>query len=192
MTGSAARPGLPERLVDAGLEILDENGVEDLTLRRVASRAGVSHAAPAHHFGSLAGLQDAIAIRGFKRLRDTLLGIEAALPAGLTPFQRLARVNRGYLDFASAQPGLFQLMFSRARHVDPELQTVAAESWAILERATEAYAQPGQEDAIRTAIWAMTHGYAVLGLDRQRPNAPQQSAPFEALLRLLLRPGDGA
>ena len=191
MTDARNGTDLPDRLVAAGLEILDERGIEELTLRRVASRAGVSHAAPAHHFGSLAGLQDAIATCGFERLHDGLRNIEATLSQDMTAFERLSRVNRGYLDFAAAQPGLFQLMFARARHLDPRLQRAAADSWAVLERATEGCVPEGKHETMRTAIWAMTHGYAVLGLNRPRPNAPQQAAPFDALLRLLIG-SDGA
>ncbi|WP_022706493.1 TetR/AcrR family transcriptional regulator [Paracoccus zeaxanthinifaciens] len=190
MTGELCRVSLRDRLVAAGLEILDEHGIEELTLRRVAARAGVSHAAPAHHFGSLAGLQDAIAIRGFVRLRDNLLLIEESLPGDIPPYERLSRINQGYLDFSTAQSGLFRMMFSRARHVDPALQQAASETWAVLERATAAFIPPDAQETVRTAIWAMTHGYAVLGLNEPRPNAPQTAAPFDDLLRLLLRPED--
>ncbi|MBU2958207.1 TetR/AcrR family transcriptional regulator [Paracoccus sp. 1_MG-2023] len=188
MTGAASRSSLRDRLIEAGLEILDETGIEELTLRRVAARAGVSHAAPAHHFGSLSGLQNAIAICGFERLRDKLGLIEDALPDDIAPYDRLARINNGYLEFSATQPGLFQLMFSHARHLDPKLQRAASDTWAVLERATQSCVAPDRQETVRTAIWAMTHGYAVLGLNRQRPNAPQTAAPFDELLRLLLRP----
>src|SRR5215472_16808361 len=62
-------PGdLRQALLDAALATLDEVGADRLSLREVARRAGVSHAAPAHHFSDKAGLLTAIATEGFGRL----------------------------------------------------------------------------------------------------------------------------
>lgn len=63
---------LKAALVQAGLDILNQQGLADLTLRACALRAGVSHTAPKNHFGNLAGLMSAIAARGYQRLTETM------------------------------------------------------------------------------------------------------------------------
>ena len=63
---------LKEALVLAGMQILEEEGLAALTLRRCAALAGVSHAAPAHHFDGLKGLRTAIAIRGYAILEQMM------------------------------------------------------------------------------------------------------------------------
>ncbi|NBO21074.1 MAG: TetR/AcrR family transcriptional regulator, partial [Rhodobacteraceae bacterium] len=59
---------LATALIAAAHQELSEQGAAGFSLRRVARRAGVSHAAPAHHFGDAAGLLAALAAQGFRRL----------------------------------------------------------------------------------------------------------------------------
>jgi AcrR family transcriptional regulator len=54
-------------LIKAGEAVLAETGVTGFSLRAVAKRVGVSHSAPAHHFGDAKGLLDALATEGFRR-----------------------------------------------------------------------------------------------------------------------------
>ena len=79
---SASNPARPPKylrvaLVDAGLALLAIEGLAGLTLRACAARAGVSHAAPAHHFAGLPGLLTAIAARGFGIFTDTIFAFDA-------------------------------------------------------------------------------------------------------------------
>src|SRR6187549_1461323 len=67
---------LRRELVDAALEELAEHGPQDLSLRALARRAGVSHAAPTHHFGDKAGLLTAIAVEGYELLAESLAGAD--------------------------------------------------------------------------------------------------------------------
>ena len=76
----AARPPLRDALVDSACALLEEGGREALTLRRCAARAGVSHAAPAHHIDGIDGLLTAVAARGFEHFADALEGAAAAAP----------------------------------------------------------------------------------------------------------------
>src|SRR4029453_17310460 len=63
---------LPRALLEAAVEAAAEVGAAAVSLRDLARRAGVSHAAPAHHFGDKAGLLTAVATEGFELLADEL------------------------------------------------------------------------------------------------------------------------
>lgn len=89
---------------------LSETGIEKFSLRAVAKRAGVSHGAPAHHFGDARGLLTALAADGYKRLLAVQTAREVA--AGSDPRDVLIASGLGYLDFAQANPELFRLMFN--------------------------------------------------------------------------------
>src|SRR5262252_4862678 len=97
---------LRQALLDAAVATLDEVGADRLSLREVARRAGVSHAAPAHHFSDKAGLLTAIAAEGFGMLVGYLA---AAQPddAG-EPVGQLAALGRAYARFAEDNPGRFE------------------------------------------------------------------------------------
>ena len=106
------RPGpLDLRLLDVAEELLDAQGLEGLSLRRIARRAGVSHGAPLRHYPSLAELLSALAARGFRMLSEAVEKSGAQLPPGAGPLARLAAAGRGYIELAVAKPGLFALMF---------------------------------------------------------------------------------
>ena len=69
---------------------LAEHGAGGVSLRAVARRAGVSHAAPKHHFGDRAGLLTAVAVDGFERLTEALLRADTATPTRSTGSPRWA------------------------------------------------------------------------------------------------------
>lgn len=161
--------GLRERLVRVTLAMLAEQGLGELSLRRIARRAGVSHGAPARHFRSLADLLAEVASRGFALLSGALRDCDARLPAETTPRRRLAAAARAYVDCAVANPALFALMF-RPESLDLENASFARESQAafeaLLERVRSAQ-QAGwhaQLDTRRLAgsMWAAVHGLATL------------------------------
>lgn len=156
---------------------LAEKGLEGFALRGVAKRAGVSHAAPAHHFGDSEGLLSALAAEGFRRFLAAQLAREA--DAASPGRDRLIASGLGYVDFAVAHPALFRLMFSSARpnFATPELRAAArAASRHLLDHAVAlrggaADAPPASMDALDgdpslladvTALWAMAHGLADL------------------------------
>ena len=96
-------------LIEAGIALLAREGASGLTLRKCAALVGVSHAAPAHHFAGLPGLLDAIAAKGFAMFSDAMEGEAQRGPD--EPRARLEAICLGYLEFARAQPALFDLMF---------------------------------------------------------------------------------
>ncbi|WP_327673233.1 TetR/AcrR family transcriptional regulator [Kitasatospora sp. NBC_00458] len=120
MTDQDPSTGLRARLVAAGVQLVTHEGVHALTLREIARQAGVSHGAPRRYFSTHVELLAAIARRGFENLAASLdlAGPDPAAAAGPAPAAdpaaarvRLDRLARGYLDFAAAQPGMFELMF---------------------------------------------------------------------------------
>ncbi|MEW9515213.1 TetR/AcrR family transcriptional regulator [Streptomyces tubercidicus] len=101
--------GLRARLVQAGIDLLTEEGVQALSLREIARRVGVSHGAPRRHFPTHLSLLSAIARQGFSDLADRVAAEIDDHPTD--PRAQLMALGRGYLDFALAHRGMFELMF---------------------------------------------------------------------------------
>ena len=100
---------LARALLKSADEIIEAEGLEAFTIRSCARRAGVSHAAPAHHFGDRAGLLSAYAASVF---RDLTLSIKThVVEAGDDPYEKLRGVGLAYIRFAIARPGAFRLVF---------------------------------------------------------------------------------
>src|SRR3954465_15882324 len=99
--------GLRTRLIDVGADLVAQEGVQALTLREIARRAGVSHGAPRRYFPTHLELLSAIARDGFTELGAR---IPAAVADG-PPRARLAALARVYLDFAVTRRGRYELMF---------------------------------------------------------------------------------
>ncbi len=157
---------LREGLINAGLALLARDGTAGLTLRKCAALAGVSHAAPAHHFEGLPGLLDAIAARGFDMFADVMEAHAARAPD--EPRARLEAICLGYFDFARANPALYDLMFrqvwSLAGRAD-ELAKSGARAYAVLADTCAPFVPEGQEPGIvETQVWSLIHGYATLVL----------------------------
>ena len=181
-------PSLRDHLISAGMALLEEGGMPALTLRRAAARAGVSHAAPAHHFDGLPGLLTAIAARAFHLFAEALhQGREAAGP---DPFQRMLGMTQGYLTFAQDHEGLFHVMFlsPEVNRADPELQPDAARAYGILRDCCQPFAPPDstEDTTLETAVWSLVHGYATLGFGRVNRRRQAEPAPFAAVLGELL------
>lgn len=163
---------LRQALVDVAEAILAERGVEGFTLREAARRAGVSPAAPAHHFGSAAGLLTEVALLGFEELTRHLR--EGAARGGSDPAARLREQGVGYVTFALAYPARFQLMFRKDRLLweDERLQAAGRAAFAELEGAVrDCLALPADRPLDRKALapvlgaWSLVHGFAHLALD---------------------------
>lgn len=113
MTDSPPDTGLRARLIQAGVDLVTEEGVHALTLREIARRAGVSHGAPRRYFPTHLELLSAIARRGFTELAVRgAQAIEASGPGGTAePREQIAVLGRVYLDFALTNRGMHELMF---------------------------------------------------------------------------------
>lgn len=157
---------LRAELVSAGIAMLEEVGLGGLTLRGIAARAGVSHAAPQRHFGNLRGLLTAIAAEGFRR---HAAATRAVLREGAAREVRRLAALEGYAAFARAHPELFRLMFSdlHCDLADPELREAGAESYGVLADIARGLDPEGGPDAQRKAevfLWSLAHGYATLAI----------------------------
>ena len=174
-TTSMKRPtyhhgNLRAALIEAGIGVLDDKGLEAVSLRACASRAGVSHAAPRHHFGNIEGLLTALAAVAFRRFHDTIAAEQAA--ADGEPAERLRAAARGYVRFATAHPGLFRLMFSahRLNWRDDDLRSAAEAAYEQLGDTVRPLQREGTEaesDALRLLVWSTVHGYTHLLLEGQ-------------------------
>ncbi|MCE9622578.1 MAG: TetR/AcrR family transcriptional regulator [Actinomycetia bacterium] len=107
---------LPNALRCAAAEVIAEKGVGNFSLREVARRAGVSHAAPGHHFGDVRGLLTSLAIEGFEAL---YAAITAAAAKHNDPAEKLIAMGTAYVTLATKRPAHAQVMF-RLDIVDPE------------------------------------------------------------------------
>src|SRR5690242_15257758 len=122
---------LRDALLEAAERVLERDGLAGLTLRAVAREAGVSHAAPTHHFGDLTGLLSELAAIGFRRFHAAM---SAARTAGADPIARRMAPAKAYVGYAQAHPGMYSLMF-RAERLDysrPALHEAADASFAGL------------------------------------------------------------
>jgi AcrR family transcriptional regulator len=143
---------LRRTLLDEAADVVAELGPSALSLRDLARRAGVSHAAPAHHFGDKAGVLTALAAEGHRLLASAL---EQAGQAG----GGLLGAGLAYVDFAVAHPGHFAVMFGRGLVHDDDAELVAAQA-----RSSTALQQAAPEPVAARAAWSVVHGFADLWL----------------------------
>ncbi|MEX0346119.1 MAG: TetR/AcrR family transcriptional regulator [Rhizobiaceae bacterium] len=158
---------LRRALLKAADAELTDKGVEGFSLRGVAKRADVSHAAPAHHFGNTEGLLTALAAEGFRRFIAKQEEREA--DAQNDPVSRHVASGLGYVDFALSNPALFNLMFTSERtdRDEDELCNAAAAAFDKLVSQTKDIVgrDPREDISAMTdvvAAWAMVHGLASL------------------------------
>jgi AcrR family transcriptional regulator len=161
-------------LLDAALEVLEEDGATALSLRAVARRAGVSSAAPYRHYADREALVSAVAAVGYRELAERL---GAAHPAPSTPAQ-LADVAVAYVRFALDRPALFRIMFGEPCDRDNDERVAATAAVALYLREIVARCFPDSDpEALAPAIWALVHGLAFLHLDGKLE--PTDPAAFE-------------
>jgi AcrR family transcriptional regulator len=176
---------LRSALVAAAEVELVERGIEAFSLRSVAKRAGVSHAAPAHHFGDANGLLTALAAEGYRQLLATQLRREAQ--AAANPVAQLVASGLGYIDFAMERPALFRLVFGSARpdHSQRDLQAAGSVTYTHLTDLV--FAAGGRTVAAESAIWAMAHGLAdLMSAGRLKAIVSMEPAMRDAMLRDIL------
>jgi AcrR family transcriptional regulator len=160
-----------------------EVGPAAVSLRDLARRTGVSHAAPAHHFGDKAGLLTAVATDGFRRLAATLRDTYEATGSFL-------EVGVAYVGFAVTHRAHFEVMFRPElyRTDDPELVRAREAARAQLyPPAAEAATSPDAGGDVRAGIaaWSLVHGLATLWLNKNLP--PQLGDDPEQIAREVAR-----
>jgi AcrR family transcriptional regulator len=179
---------LKEALIGAGRALIEQRGLQGFTLRECARRAGVSHAAPAHHFDSVGDLLAEVAARGFD---DLSAAMDAAAADSEDAARRLVALGRGYVVFALANQAVFQLMFSGGtdRDKNEQLQRAAKAAYARLSDAISnviPHGSPAARQAMADLAWAGVHGFAMLALGGEFDGAAPDDPAFARRLSLLL------
>ncbi|GAA2961292.1 MULTISPECIES: TetR/AcrR family transcriptional regulator [Streptomyces] len=179
---------LRRTLLAAALDVIAAHGPDSLSLRDLARRVGVSHAAPAHHFKDRTGLLTALAAEGYALFADALADAPGLQERGVA-----------YVRFATRHPAYFQVMFRPELYRPDDLALLAAKA-----RATEALragigglpdAARGEDDRLAgIAAWSLAHGFATLLLTGNLSDALEGRAPetaFRSLTGLIFTTRDG-
>lgn len=181
---------LRRALIEAARALVEQEGPADLSLRAVARAAGVSPAAPYHHFPDKGALLDAVADEGWQALAVTLQ--DARTKAGSAP-DILATLGVAYVCFARDNPELYRLMYDRTRDKDalPDTAQDRQGAYNLIKRAVRLSLGQGQSQALggvdlelaTLAIWCAAHGLAEMrGFKRLDP-VKDQLGGEEAFLR---------
>jgi len=194
-TGNAqARPyhhgDLSRALVDAARRILEAEGPAALSLRAVAREAGVSPAAPYHHFKDKTELLEAVAHGGWEALGDAIVEARRSAP---TPGEALANIGVAYVHFAQENPALYRLMYdtSRDRTAMPEHAKEEDSGYHQVQCAlVEAGADPDDERELQLATvasWCAVHGLAEMCNFKEFQTLKAAMGGDDAFLRAILR-----
>jgi AcrR family transcriptional regulator len=152
-------------------EIIREHGIGFVSLREVARRAKVSHAAPAHYFRNKGGLFTAFAAQGYEMLAKSVMESMARAGASDGP-TALEAVGSGYVRFAVENPEHFTIMFrpvSNLELADPDFMVAREAAYGVLTNIVQRCAREGYLEGIDTelaiaAAWSIVHGLAALWL----------------------------
>jgi AcrR family transcriptional regulator len=192
---TTARPyhhgDLRDAVLAAAVTAITEAGVGSLSLRDLARRAGVSHAAPAYHFGDKAGLLTALAAQGYDLLAD-------ALTAALQRTGQFREVGVAYVSFAIEHRAHFEVMYRPDLYHadDPAVRAAESRTSEALYGGVETRvgALPDKRTGVDTtlagvAAWSLMHGFATLWLNRALPTelGEDPEAAARAVAGLLFR-----
>ena len=160
--------------------LVAERGADGISLRELARVAGVSHAAPAHHFTDRRGLFTALAAEGFRLLA-------AALDDARPEFIDAAKA---YVRFALDHPGHYEVMFDNSLYdaADPGLIEAEAAASAELARGVATLTDPKAEadpEAAALAAWSLVHGFALLWINGATDTSGDPIATVERLAAIL-------
>lgn len=165
MTDRYHHGDLPTALRAAAAELVAERGPTGFSLREVARRAGVSHGAPAHHFGTSKGLLTSVAAEGFENVSTAF---EQAIEEVDDPVERLTAMGKAYVRIAIQNPGHFGVMCSHEL-IDVDDEAYATHSsrayLQLIELITEIRDTLNPDldvDAAATMTWSAVHGLAAL------------------------------
>ena len=159
---------LANALLQSARVVLNEKGIHGLSLRACAAHAGVSHAAPTHHFKSLSGLLTELAVMAYDEFTEALQA-EFQHVIHEPPAIRLQKVCQAYVDFSLKEPRLFELMFSSIPldFENPRLKSSASRAYEQLIGVVHPLFDTKKMDESKreqteTLVWSVVHGYASL------------------------------
>jgi AcrR family transcriptional regulator len=179
---------LKNALIKAGVEILSKEGIEGLSLRKVAQRAGVSHNAPYSHFPDKQSLIAAISTEGFKQLYDELSAVIALHKDN--PRQLLMEGAWVYVQFAMSNTDTFNIMFSGVLEKEKEYPSFVEISRKTFDQVVDivrACQEAGvlrstQPDLMAVSVWGQLHGIVSLVLEGQIPHMVLDRYPTRELV----------
>ncbi len=162
---------LRRALLDAAMELVREWGIDGFTLREVARRAGVSHAAPYHHFEDRAALVSALVVESFELFERAFREAAASTPG--THLDRIRAIGRAYVRFAFDDPARFTLMWRpelRTLEDDSPVDEAGLASYQVLVDEIAAGQNAGEivdgdVGLLSLSAWSAVHGLATLMVD---------------------------
>lgn len=186
---------LRRALLDEALVLIDEKGVEGLSLREVASRVGVSHAAPYHHFADKTALVHALAHEAMALMDEQMASAEQA--AGDDPRERLLGIGMAYVVFAVEHPDYYAALNApevnnpEAQLPEEQPQEAQGNTWQRLVNAIVVCQASGdlpQGDPMVLAVylWSLVHGLAELWRNGPLSLMPQAAGGLEPMARQVL------
>ena len=164
---------LKNALIKAGVEILSKEGIEGLSLRKVAQRAGVSHSAPYSHFPDKQSLIAAISTEGFNQLYAELDAAVLAYPKDAK--KQLQQGALAYVQFALENVDTFKIMFSGVLEKEKEYPAFVDISHKTFQRVVDVVRACQEAGILRStpaemmavAVWGQVHGIVSLALEGQ-------------------------
>lgn len=166
---------LGNALLQAAVEVIEQQGVAELRMRDLTRRLGVSHGAPANHFKDRNELLVALGVQGFERL--TAHQLKAREREHASPIEALNAIGVAYVEFARDNPAHFEVMFQRGLLNQPALAQAAAACFqqlletiaAVGPARTGSTAHQRDRDLSALGSWALVHGLATLHVQRILP-----------------------
>ena len=164
---------LKNALIKAGVEILAEEGVGGLSLRKVAQRAGVSHSAPYAHFPDKQSLIAAISTEGFNQLYTELGAVVSTHPKN--PKKQLIEGSKAYVSFAEENTDTFKIMFSGVLEKEkdyPSFVEISSKTFRLVVDVVRACQDAGilpmaPAGLMAVSVWGQVHGIVSLALEGQ-------------------------
>jgi AcrR family transcriptional regulator len=182
---------LRSTVIETAMAMLHESRNWQFTLREVARRAGVSHAAPYRHFPDKAALLSEMTLLGFDRLREALMAAKPVKPQSIR--NEFLTVARAYVGFGTANPALYRLMFGgdEGKSADVHLNERALAAFGVLLELLERGQAQGdlRKRDVRgqaAACWAQMHGITMLTIDGLFRAEKVGPAPMDAAFATLL------
>ncbi|MBK7320148.1 TetR/AcrR family transcriptional regulator [Candidatus Villigracilis affinis] len=183
---------LKNALIKAGVEILAKDGVSGLSLRKVAMKAGVSHAAPYAHFADKQALIAAISTEGFRQLYERVSGVAEEYQN--QPEKQLVEAAWAYVQFAMDDPDRFKVMFSGVLEKEkeyPDFVTESQRNFQLVKMIVEANQasgrlRSGDSALVALSAWGIIHGFILLLLEGQISHAVLEKMSLRELVEFQL------
>jgi AcrR family transcriptional regulator len=198
VSGSYHHGNLRASLIETGIELARSQGPDGVVLREVARRTGVSHNAAYRHFADREALLAEIARQGMRELRAAmqrqidLADAEDHPDEGSRAAARLRATGRAYVDFAVAEPGLFDVAFSAIPDedgLDADADPYDLLTQVLDDGVTAGVVSPELRPGAEVICWSAVHGFATLHVHGPRASAPaeERNATLDVMLDHIAR-----